>query len=179
MTAPRHMSGPHSQPLWQQVPSSGKFIDAFTRHKQLMHFLQNPAQLEENPLPKSDLEELREHFRFLLPEIPDDRLDAKWQMRMVRAYHARLFKEYCICDLSYAESEYKIAMRWRTEPEVLSGKGQFECGNIYCSSHSDLSSWEVNFGYFEDGIKKNALIKLVLCPNCTKLLHISQAGSCH
>lgn len=34
-------------------------------------------------------------------------------------------------------------MRWRTEQEVRSGKGQFECGDKRCSCRNDLTSWEV------------------------------------
>jgi protein FRA10AC1 len=168
------MGNNEDPPLWKSVPSSGNFIDAFTRHKRLMNFYENTKLPEEKALPKSDLEELRDHFKFLLPDIPEGSIDEKWQKRLGRAYHARLFKEFCICDLSCAEAEHKVAMRWRTEPEVLSGKGQFECGNIRCVSQNDLTSWEVNFGYFEEGIKKNALVKIVLCPECTKLLHIVQ-----
>lgn len=51
-------------------------------------------------------------------------------------------------------------MRWRTEKEVISGKGQFICGNKRCGSEEDLKSWEVNFSYLEKDIKKNCLVKL-------------------
>jgi len=40
--------------------------------------------------------------------------------------------------------ENKIGMRWRTQKEVFSGKGQFACGNIACDSRDDLSSYEVH-----------------------------------
>lgn len=54
----------------------------------------------------------------------------------------------------------QVALRWRIEKEVVSGKGQFICGNKYCNSQENLRSWEVNFAYVEHGEKKNALIKL-------------------
>ncbi len=38
--------------------------------------------------------------------------------------------------------------------------GQFICGNKRCDTSESLRSWEVNFGYVEDGKKKNALVKL-------------------
>lgn len=41
---------------------------------------------------------------------------------MAKKYYDKLFKEYCICDLSHWE-EKKIAMRWRIDREVVSGKG--------------------------------------------------------
>ena len=54
----------------------------------------------------------------------------------------------------------QIAMRWRIEKEVVSGKGQFSCGNKRCDADAKLRSWEVNFAYVEHGEKKNALVKL-------------------
>lgn len=51
-------------------------------------------------------------------------------------------------------------MRWRTEKEVIVGKGQFECGSKTCKEKENLRSWELNFGYVEHGEKKNALVKL-------------------
>lgn len=51
-------------------------------------------------------------------------------------------------------------MRWRVEKEVITGKGQFVCGNRTCSENGGLRSWEVNFAYDEHGTRKNALIKL-------------------
>ena len=54
----------------------------------------------------------------------------------------------------------QIAMRWRTENEVIAGKGQFICGNKKCDKENDLKSWEVNFGYVEKDVKKNCLVKL-------------------
>ncbi|CAL5340556.1 unnamed protein product [Camellia sinensis] len=47
----------------------------------------------------------------------------------------------------------KIGLRWRTEKEVVSGKGQF-----------------VNFSYFEAGENKQALVKLVTCERCAEKL---------
>lgn len=51
-------------------------------------------------------------------------------------------------------------MRWRIEREVVTGKGQFICGNKKCEEHAALKSWEVNFAYLEHSEKKNALVKL-------------------
>lgn len=139
-----------------------------------MQLCKNPNELIHKPLPKSDLEELREHFQFLLPELAEGQVDSSWQMRMLRMYHERLFKEFCLCDLSLASSEHRVAMRWRVESEVISGKGQFECGNVHCTTCLNLSSYEVNFGYFEQGTKKNALVKLVLCSSCAELLKVTR-----
>lgn len=78
----------------------------------------------------------------------------------------KLFKEYCIADLSRYK-ENKFGFRWRVEKEVISGKGQFFCGNKYCDEKEGLKSWEVNFGYIEHGEKRNALVKLRLCQECS------------
>jgi len=37
----------------------------------------------------------------------------------------------------------------------------------------ELKSYEVPFVYFEDNQEKTALVKVVLCPICSKLLHYS------
>ena len=55
---------------------------------------------------------------------------------------------------------------WCEQKEVFSGDGQFRCGNQACSAASDLSSYEMNFVYKEHGEKKEALVKLRLCPEC-------------
>lgn len=57
-------------------------------------------------------------------------------------------------------------MRWRNEKEVINGKGQFICGNLICNETAELKSYELNFGYIEKGIKKNALVKVRVCPEC-------------
>lgn len=96
--------------------------------------------------------------------------DVQWGKRLAKAYYDKLFREYCICDLTYYK-ENKVAMRWRTEKEVVDGKGQFVCGEKHCNDSSELKSWEVNFAYIEEGTKKNALVKLRLCPRCSKHLN--------
>ena len=99
---------------------------------------------------------IREEMRFIWDE--DEPVDT-WEKRLAKKYYDKLFKEYCICDLSYYKLN-KIAMRWRVEKEVLTGKGQFICGEKKCTSREGLKTWEVNFGYVEHGEKKNALVKL-------------------
>lgn len=66
----------------------------------------------------------------------------------------------------YFSISNQIALRWRIEKEVISGKGQFICGNKICNEKEGLRSWEVNFAYIEQGQKKNALIKLSKLTSC-------------
>ncbi|KAJ8675595.1 hypothetical protein QAD02_011381 [Eretmocerus hayati] len=78
----------------------------------------------------------------------------------------QFFKEYCISDLSQYLLN-KVALRWRTKKEVISGKGENICADKSCSSKEKLTSWEVNFGFIENGQKTNQLVKLKLCKECS------------
>lgn len=96
--------------------------------------------------------------------------NSTWEQRVAKKYYDKLFKEYAICELKFYK-QGKIALRWRVEKEVVSGKGQFTCGSTRCESTDGLKSWEVNFGYMEDGEKKNELVKVRLCLDCSHKLN--------
>ncbi|CAI2327269.1 unnamed protein product [Caenorhabditis sp. 36 PRJEB53466] len=87
-----------------------------------------------------------------------------------KKYYEKLFKEYCIVDLSMYKTS-KIGMRWRTETEVKDGKGQLVCGARKCQETARLASWEINFAYKEGGRSKNTLVKARLCPECSEKLN--------
>lgn len=116
---------------------------------------------------KTDKDTLREGYRFILSE--EDDVDSTWEKRLVKRYCDKLFKEYCIADMT-AYKKGKIGLRWRTEKEVISGKGQFVCGNKKCNENNGLGSYEVNFSYVEAGEQKQALVKLVACKRCAEKL---------
>ncbi|CAH2241741.1 protein FRA10AC1 [Pararge aegeria] len=116
---------------------------------------------------RTDLDVIRENHKFLWEE---DEVADTWEKQLAKKYYDKLFKEYCICDLSRYK-ENKVALRWRVEQEVVLGKGQFQCGAKRCTSDQGLKSWEVNFAYVEDNEKKNALVKLRLCPECSEKLN--------
>jgi len=95
----------------------------------------------------SDWEQLRAHFQFVLPT--DDNNDdtnnnhkygSNWQERMVQNYHAHLYKEYVLADLSRVLNIGKIGLRWRTEKEVADGRGFRCCGNLMCNKGSSSSN---------------------------------------
>lgn len=121
---------------------------------------------------KSDYDILKQQYRFIRTE-EDDRADDSreaWEKRLARRYYERLYREYCIADLTrYREGQ--VGMRWRVEKEVIIGKGQFICGNKHCEAKEDLKSYEVNFQYAEAGETKNALVKLRLCLPCAYKLN--------
>lgn len=108
---------------------------------------------------------------------PEDRIAVK--------YYRGLFKEFALVDLKHYKSgqvrphpfpsdllltRTQFALRWRTEPEVLSGLGQFTCGNTRCAYHQaeddmpvpqpKLVTLELPFGYVEEGEAKQALVKV-------------------
>lgn len=72
-----------------------------------------------------------------------------------------MFKEYAIVDLSRYETG-QIGCRWRTDKEVIKNKGERLCAALKCSKES-TNVYEMNFGYVEDGVKKNALVKVSVC----------------
>lgn len=144
-------------------------LTAYERHKLLinhyvLYYPGSTALLQrDTSKDKCDIDVIRENHRFLWDEkdTPDT-----WECQLAKKYFDKLFKEYCICDLSRYK-ENKIGMRWRIEKEVRDGKGQFSCGEKHCQEVSGLRTWEMNFGYVEQGVKKNALVKLRLCSDCS------------
>lgn len=148
-------------------------MDAYSRHKALVnqYLLSCGRGIEHFKRPtendRNDYSVLAEEHRFLWES--EDK-PVTWEKRMAKTYYDKLFKEYAIADLSRYK-ENKIAMRWRVEKEVCEGKGQFACGNKRCARSEELLSWEVNFSYAEHGEHKNALVKLRLCPKCSKKLN--------
>lgn len=148
-------------------------MNAYSKHKKLcndyIRFYSKGKTFEEvfkrdTSKDKTDLDVIREKIKFVW-EDDEDQPDT-WEMRLAKKYYDKLFKEYCICDLILYKQN-KIAMRWRIEKEVIAGKGQFICGDKRCSARDGLKSWEVNFAYAEHNEKKNALVKLRVCPDCS------------
>ena len=64
----------------------------------------------------------------------------------------------------------RIGLRWRTEKEVIAGRGQFTCASKHCESDDNLHSYEVPFEYAEQGVTKNELVKVRVCINCARKL---------
>jgi len=152
-------------------------LSAYDRHKQLVNTYQlyhvgAAASLARNKSrDKRDIDVIREHHKFLWDEEEEEGgSEESWETQLARRYYNKLFKEYCIIDLSRYK-ENKFGMRWRVEKEVVIGKGQFVCANKKCDEVDKLRTWEVNFAYVEEGLKKNALVKCRLCPECSHKLN--------
>eukprot|EP00898_Chlorokybus_atmophyticus_P004595 jgi/Chlat1/5136/Chrsp33S05136 len=148
-------------------------LNAYERHTKFMQdyalFYKGKEALQRDSAPvKTDHDILRETYRFLRTEEDDE--DYSWEARLAKRYYKKLYKEYCIADMSRYK-EGKLGLRWRVEKELVSGKGQFICGNKACDERRGLQSFELNFAYKEAGEEKNALVKLRLCPKCAYKLH--------
>ncbi|KPP74758.1 FRA10AC1 protein-like, partial [Scleropages formosus] len=136
---------------------------AFERHKKFVsdYILYYGGKLQDfrrsTASDKTDFDVVKDNHRFLWRD--EDQEDMTWEKELAKKYYDKLFKEYCIADLSRYK-ENKFGFRWRIENEVVSGKGQFFCGNKRCDKQEGLKSWEVNFAYVEHGEKRNALVKL-------------------
>ena len=76
-------------------------------------------------------------------------------------------------DLSRFEKG-QIGCRWRTEKEVIEGKGEEKCSEVRCKKPA-VSVFEMNFGYSEDGEKKSALVKVSTCKDCAFKLNYKKA----
>uniref|UniRef100_A0A7N0RI81 Protein FRA10AC1 n=1 Tax=Kalanchoe fedtschenkoi TaxID=63787 RepID=A0A7N0RI81_KALFE len=156
----------------QQYQAHIRGLNAYDRHnkflKDYVAFYGTEGAKYDKPPVRTDQDILRQGYRFIRTE--EDDMDTSWEQRLVKRYYDKLFKEYCIADMSRYKSG-KIGLRWRTEKEVISGKGQFICGNKHCNEKDGLASYEVNFSYLEAGESKQALVKLITCPACSEKLH--------
>ncbi|KAJ3314282.1 hypothetical protein HDV04_000648 [Boothiomyces sp. JEL0838] len=151
-----------SLPIRKDSVRINQQLDPFQKHKLLMKYYKAPKLDKQKSL--TEVQILKKNHQFLRDEEAET-----WEERLAEKYYSKLFKEYCLGDFS----RYKtgaIGLRWRTEKECISGKGQFICGNLNCEN-DELKSWEVNFAYMEKGEKKNALVKIRLCPECSDCLN--------
>eukprot|EP01066_Platyproteum_vivax_P020396 Platyproteum_vivax@DN8302_c0_g1_i1.p1 len=115
----------------------------------------------------SDWDILKKYHQFLRDEKEQD---DSWETKLSWKYYNKLYKEYVCCDLSrYKKGQ--VGFRWRTEAEVVRGKGQFTCGNLKCDIRNDLRSYEINFKYKENGLVKQALVKARVCLQCAYKLN--------
>lgn len=122
-----------------------------------------------NTQQNNEHELLRKHHRFLRSEREEDEARNNWEKRIATRYEAELYKEYAVVNLSRYKHK-QVALRWRTEKEVLTGKGQQNCASLDCAKLEDLETLEVCFGYTEAGIKKKALVKIRICARCKEKL---------
>ncbi|GKU88635.1 hypothetical protein SLEP1_g2872 [Rubroshorea leprosula] len=109
----------------QQYQAQIRGLNAYDRHKKFLNdyvafYGKEKSQHVKLPV-KTDQDTLREGYWFIRSEEDDQ--NPSWEQRLVKRYYDKLFKEYCIADMSQYKSG-KIGLRWRTEKEVISGKGK-------------------------------------------------------
>ncbi|CAE6460768.1 unnamed protein product [Rhizoctonia solani] len=157
--------------------------DAYTRHVRYITQFQNVynpgSSTRTNTKGRTELDGLVENHKFLRDDDEKELEELGHEERIAVKYYRGLFKEFAVVDLKHYKSG-QFALRWRTEPEVISGLGQFTCGNTRCAYHQadddrpvsqpKLITLELPFGYVEGGEAKSALVKVVLCERCKKKL---------
>jgi protein FRA10AC1 len=131
---------------------------------------------KETAVSSSDLDALRETHQLVRSNDYDEQHCDDWRVRMARRFYNQLYKEYAIIDLSrYKEGKY--GLRWRTEAEVISSKGQQICASKHCDSSVNLATFELPFKYSEGGAIKRELIKVCLCEHCSDKLRYRGGGT--
>jgi len=120
---------------------------------------------------KTDYDVLRENYKLeRSSEDESEEAEATYEQKVSRKYYNKLYREYGIINLSrYKTGQYGI--RWRHRQEVSSGKGEAICGGDKCNETESLQSFEVPFQYKEQGERKKTLIKIRLCPDCTRKMN--------
>lgn len=137
----------------------------------------------------SEMDVLQAHHRFLHDE---SQAPQTYEAEIARKYADGLYKEvrrptdeFAVANLKHYRTR-GIALRWRTEEEVLDGIGEHTCGNQRCAWYTragpKLGTYEVPFAYTEPSasgasLAKQALVKvgrcadqLVLCGACAAKL---------
>ncbi|KAF8340312.1 folate-sensitive fragile site protein Fra10Ac1-domain-containing protein [Cantharellus anzutake] len=88
---------------------------------------------------RTDFDVLKERHRFLRSEEEASSPTLPWEEKLAAKYEASLYKEFAVCDLKH----YKmggVALRWRTEDEVVARTGETTCGNTRCEHHHPIPS---------------------------------------
>jgi len=86
---------------------------------------------------KTDLEVLKERHRFIREERRSGNEPLSWEDQLAEKWYSKLYREFALIDLKHYKSG-GIAMRWRTEAEVLDCKGERTCANLRCEWHEPL-----------------------------------------
>lgn len=91
----------------------------------------------------------------------------RWTPPLALQCCSKLFKEYAIADLS-RHKEGRVGLRWRTQKEVVSGRGQFVCGAKVRANGMLVRSIAAN------GLRSTA--SLGAEPRCARMSRCLRAG---
>ncbi|KAI5475918.1 protein FRA10AC1 [Pseudohyphozyma bogoriensis] len=92
------------------------------------------------PATKHDLDVLKERNQFIREEGVDPE-SLSWEDRLAAKWYSSLFREFAVVNLKHYKSG-QIALRWRTEDEVLLGKGHLTCASLRCEYHEPATTDE-------------------------------------
>ncbi|CRG93379.1 conserved protein, unknown function [Plasmodium gallinaceum] len=138
-------------------------LNAFERHKLMMslRLLEKEKNKSDNEQYLNDYDILKKKYNFIH--------DSTEKNSLLQNYYNSICNKYVICDLTkYKES--KIGLRWRTEEEIISGKGHIICSSKKCNN-TDLKTYEFLFEYIEGGEKKETKVNVRACMDCAYKLH--------
>ena len=175
------LAPPASLPNPALSAASSSPFDPRERHAQLVSIYRQyqdalrPSSLSSStsppPPPLTDADVLLSAHRLVHPASAHSAPSPSPSQRLALRYYAALYKEYALVDLARPSHP---GLRWRTEAEVVAGKGQWTCGARNCQRERGLNTWRVHFGYEEDGAERAVQAKLRLCEDCAVLLHHTQ-----
>ena len=138
-------------------------VSVYRRYQAALH--PPPLGPPSRPCPLTDAELVLSSHSLLPPSTPSSPTPTQ---RLALRYYAQLYKEYAIIDLSHPSHP---GLRWRTEAEVVEGRGQWTCGARGCRREEGLGTWRLDFGYREGETEKEVKVKVRLCEDCAVLLH--------
>jgi hypothetical protein len=159
--------------------NNGTSDEDFKEFKRNFEFLRKDEEDDDRVFDKWDINNINEDDGYYRPNASNnnngrnrEENNEKEGERMAKRYENSLYKEFAIPDLS--RCDVGIGLRFRTEKEIVTGKGERICAEKRCAERKNLMTFELNFKYAEKEIMKNALVKVVVCPTCGEKLHRSR-----
>ncbi|SBS79924.1 conserved protein, unknown function [Plasmodium ovale curtisi] len=125
----------------------------FERHKLMMSLRKLETEKKENKSEQyvTDYDILKKQYKFIHDASSE-------KNTLLQKYYNSICNKYVICDLSkYKETKVGvprgIGLRWRTEEEIIEGKGHIICASKKCNS-TNLKTYKFLFQYDEQGTQK-------------------------
>ncbi|SCD22403.1 conserved protein, unknown function [Plasmodium ovale] len=136
----------------------------FERHKLMMSLRKLETEKKENKSEQyvTDYDILKKQYKFIHDASSE-------KNTLLQKYYNSICNKYVICDLSKYK-ETKIGLRWRTEEEIIEGKGHIICASKKCNS-TNLKTYKFLFQYDEQGTQKQTTVKVRACMDCAYKLH--------
>ncbi|SBS81470.1 conserved protein, unknown function [Plasmodium malariae] len=147
----------------------------FERHKLMMslRLLEKEKKENKNEQYLNDYDILKKKYNFI-HDVSNEKNS------LLQRYYNSICNKYVICDLTKYK-ETKIGLRWRTEEEIINGKGHIICSSKKCNN-TDLKTYEFLFQYVEGEITKEVIktdilpymctnVKVRACMDCAYKLH--------